>query len=126
MLSGTVHGYPAADRQPAVRLTQWQVMKSLGHDGKLSRRLVGRCDYEGRKSSAIKLFDLIALQATTASGRCYTLIGPPGEDLDAMWVWDQFAADRANCWDVTRAVLRLRRRKLLALERAKAVGGGNA
>jgi hypothetical protein len=126
LTEGSLHAYPAIQQQPSVSLIRWQVMKISGHDGRLSRRLIGCFDSEGRVSSTIAQFDLVALQATTTSGRCYALIGPPGEDANAQWVWSRFAAVRGKHWDVTRAVMRLRQRKLRALDRAKVEGGRDA
>jgi hypothetical protein len=59
---------------------------------------------EGRVSKAIESLDLVARTGVTRSGRLYELIGEPGSDPDADYVWAMWA--RAN--GVTRA--RTRRR----------------
>lgn len=71
--------------EPQTNLFEWRVMALP--DG--SRHLVGYAlpAREGRTSSAIQQFDMERLRAVTDSGRVYALVGPPGHDSDAMYVW---------------------------------------
>lgn len=74
--------------EPETRLHTWRVMELP--DG--SRHLVG-CALparEGRTSSEVLQFDVQQLRAVTGSGRVYELVGPPGHDDDAMYVWDRW------------------------------------
>ncbi len=72
-------------QEPQTQLLQWRVMALP--DG--SRHLVGYASpvREGRTSSEILQFDIDQLRAVTGSGRVYALVGPPGHDGDAMYVW---------------------------------------
>jgi hypothetical protein len=71
--------------EPQTQLHQWRVMALP--DG--SHHLVGYAfpAREGRTSSEIQQFDIDQLRAVTGSGRVYELVGPPGHDGDAMYVW---------------------------------------
>lgn len=51
-------------------------------------------NHEGRVSTAIESLDLAARTGVTSSGRLYELIGEPGRDPDADYVWAMWA--RAN------------------------------
>ena len=75
--------------QPELTLRSWQVMQLP--DGDL--HLVGYCieNQEGRTSSAVEAFDREQLVATTSTGRVYKLVGSPGGDLDAEYVWHRWA-----------------------------------
>ena len=74
--------------EPRTRLHQWRVMALP--DG--SRHLVGYAmpSREGRTSSAVEQFDVARLCAVTGSGRVYELVGRPGLDMDAQYVWDRW------------------------------------
>ncbi len=75
-----------------------------------SRHLVGLADREGRVCSGIVLWDLKNLCATTVSGRVYQLMGPPGWNADADYVFEGWKAVNGceKVKDMTRALLRLR------------------
>lgn len=75
---------PVAD-EPETQLAAWQVMEVP--DG--SRHLVGYAlnAREGRVSTAVQQFDAERLRAVTRSGRVYELVGRPGCDSDADYVW---------------------------------------
>lgn len=74
--------------EPETRLLSWRVMELT--DG--SRHLVGYAvpAREGRTSSVVEEFDIGRLRAVTGSGRVYKLVGPPGHDSDALYVWDRW------------------------------------
>lgn len=89
--------------QPSVTLIRWSVFRT--HKG--SWHLVGFCEenQEGRVSSAVETIDPETSRAVTRSGRVYQLLGPPGPDISALYVWEIWA--RAKDWsytDVTDAV----------------------
>jgi len=48
-------------------------------------------NHEGRVSTAIVSLDLAARTGVTSSGRLYELIGKPGHDSDADYVWGRWA-----------------------------------
>ncbi|PMY01398.1 hypothetical protein, partial [Pseudomonas sp. GW460-13] len=49
-------------------------------------------DQDGRVSTPIVSFNLGKRTGITASGRRYILVGPPGFDDDAEFVWECYAA----------------------------------
>lgn len=71
--------------QSHVVLVRWQVMQLPSGE----RMFVGYAANigEGRTSSAVVTFDVVALRGVTKSGRVYELEGPPGYDEDALHVW---------------------------------------
>lgn len=79
-------------------------------DGRRTRHLVGRADWEGRVCSEIVKFDTQDLRATTKSGRVYKLEGPPGRDLDAEYVFGIWLQGTGYTQekDMTKALMRLR------------------
>jgi hypothetical protein len=81
---------------PTITVVRWSVVEcSNGH-----RYLRGYCLElrEGRASTSIVEFDAKQARCRTASGRVYTLRGPPGCDADADWVWDAYS--RVNALEV--------------------------
>lgn len=97
---GSIWKTPPVSEQPCIYLTRWSVMET--QDG--ARHLVGynseNC--EGRVSTPIKSFDSDTARAITQSGRIYELVGPPGYDPDADWVWARYASALQVKWrDVT-------------------------
>lgn len=91
---------PVAE-QPGVTLVRWRILAT--ERGK--RYFVGHCreNHEGRVSSAIQSIDPTTRRGVTQSGRVYELVGPPGLDLDALYVWEIWAAakDFGSYLDVT-------------------------
>ena len=92
------------DEQDSLTLSNWQVVQLSNGD----RHLVGYCveNREGRVSSVVRELDTRELCARTATGRIYTLRGQPGGNLDAAYVWKQWAAlNSVDSWkDVTTAI----------------------
>lgn len=77
--------------EPHTKVTSWQVMLVPANgEYKESRHIVGWTGYEGRVSSAIKDWDPNTKIATTNSGRKYELVGHPGLNRDAMYVWSNW------------------------------------
>jgi len=75
--------------QPEITLRQWRA-KRLPDD---ELHLVGFCveNVEGRVSSAVQQIDPVKRIAVTRSGRAYRLLGPPGHNSDAAYVWSRWA-----------------------------------
>lgn len=71
--------------QPGITLIRWRVFETELKE----RHLVGYCleTHKGRVSSAIQSFNTTTRLAVTRSGRAYELVGPPSQDLDALYVW---------------------------------------
>jgi hypothetical protein len=76
--------------QPVIRLSRWCVFRhTLESTGQYSEYLAGwnLDDHEGRVSTSIVALDPAAAVVRTHSGRSYQLIGEPGHDPDAMYVF---------------------------------------
>lgn len=91
--------------QPELILVNWSIYETE----KLERHFVGYSpeNREGRVSSAIMNFDQATLRGVTRSGRIYELVGMPGFDADAEYVWNRWQdINRAeSCRDVTDEVI---------------------
>lgn len=113
LIPGYVHQIESVLRQPQTVLLRWQLIKVRDKDGKFSRHLLGRADEQGRVSTAIVSLDVVQLRATTKSGRMYVL-DRPGRDDAAAWIFSQWlkANQCTQHADQTRALLRLRSRKM--------------
>lgn len=72
----------SVEDEPEIILHRWVVFELPNGD----RHFVGWCG-EGRVSSKIMEFDPITMRGVTRSSRVYQLMGPPGTNLDAMYVW---------------------------------------
>ena len=70
-------------------MSHWNVVQL--EDG--SRHIVGFIEEnrDGRVSSPVANLDTVTLEVRTLTGRRYVLQGPPGEHLDANYVWTQWA-----------------------------------
>ena len=75
--------------QPTLTMSNWNVVEL--EDG--SRHLVGFIEEnrDGRVSSPVASLDTASLEVRTRTGRRYILHGPPGEHLDANYVWTHWA-----------------------------------
>lgn len=84
MIRNSVWAAAPVEEEPEVRLSKWQVYAVGG-----GRHFVGYNTTlgEGRVSSVIQSFDRQTRRGVTASGRVYELVGPPGHDPDAEWVF---------------------------------------
>jgi hypothetical protein len=76
-------------QEPETKLTQWQVykVKALGEE---TIHFNGYARYEGRVCSAVQEFDKTTMRGRTKSGRIYELVGEPGRNRDAEYVWNDW------------------------------------
>lgn len=74
--------------QPELSLVDWSVREIDCVRG-IEHVLVGYCveNSEGRTSSAIQAIDPKSMVCTTVSGRVYRLLGGPGNNVDADYVF---------------------------------------
>ena len=109
--TGGIHAIAPVSVQPRTEMWRWRLYQVKAH-GVRSRHLVGLADGEGRVCSAIAQWDLKNLCATTASGRVYLLVGPPGWNADADYVFAGWRSVNGcvQVKDMSRALLRLRAR----------------
>lgn len=72
--------------QPTLSIQHWAVVELPDKN----RHFIGFCieNQEGRVSSEIEALDPETMVAVTGSGRTYRLIGPPGLNSDAIYVWN--------------------------------------
>jgi hypothetical protein len=78
--------------EPDTKLTQWRIFSIRGGKGgdKETVHFVGYTEGwhgEGRVCSAVQTFDGATRKGVTKSGRIYELVGDPGYNSDAMYVW---------------------------------------
>lgn len=96
---------PPVEVEPRIHLVRWRIFQRV--NGKA--HFVGYYPegFEGRVSSAIESFDPITRRGVTQSGRVYQLVGWPGFDTEAMYVWELWSRAKGweNCADVTDDVL---------------------
>lgn len=90
--------------QPGITLIRWRVFETELKE----RHLVGYCleTHKGRVSSAIQSFSTTTRLAVTRSGRAYELVGPPSQDLDALYVW-RFWSEKNNVEGYTDVTARI-------------------
>lgn len=92
------------EQTPDVSLARWTIREVQPRN---TRHLVGYnlTEEEGRVSSHITGYDAERRRVTTESGRVYELVGKPGYDDDAEFVWENwflFLRTQAASWtDVT-------------------------
>lgn len=90
--------------QPEIILGSWRIYEVP--DG--TRHFVGKLlnGGGGRVSSSINVFDKMSMSGITRSGRVYTLIGDPGFNADADYVWKAWMQGKgfATYEDVTSEV----------------------
>jgi hypothetical protein len=89
MIRHSIWATASVEVEPEVRLTNWQVY-AVGS----GRHFVGFNPgwQEGRVSTAVQSFDPQTRRGSTASGRIYELVGPPGCHPDAEWVFGLWLA----------------------------------
>ena len=84
----------SVEETPSVVLSRWRIFEVVTPYYDLpTRHFVGynETEHEGRASSAIQEFDRTTMQGVTRSGRVYQLIGEPGMDRDALYVWSRWS-----------------------------------
>jgi hypothetical protein len=82
----TIWATTPVDEVPELRLRDWAVYQCRLAG---TRHFVGWniTEQEGRVSSAIQAFDAERRRGVTESGRVYELVGEPGRNRDAAYVW---------------------------------------
>jgi ATP-dependent Lon protease len=85
-----VYSVAPVHEEPEEAMMRWSVREArFSNVNDQSRHLVGYIARKGkgRVSSAIQSFDRDHRRITTSSGRVYQLVGPPGFDPDAEYIW---------------------------------------
>jgi len=75
--------------EPEIEISRWRVFETETGE----RHFVGvrAAQGTGRVSSSIIEFDILSRTGVTASGRRYVLVGEPGTDDEADYVWGLWA-----------------------------------
>jgi hypothetical protein len=77
--------------EPKARLIQWQVYKVRNpKDDGWDIHFNGYTGHEGRVCSPVQEFNKETMTGRTRSGRIYELVGPPGYNGDAAYVWNRW------------------------------------
>lgn len=73
---------------PVIQLCRWRVAELAEH----SWHLVGwyMSERVGKTSSTVMAVDAARAQCLTGTGRIYEIVGPPGIDADAEYIWRVF------------------------------------
>lgn len=108
-----VHPVAPVSREPVTVMSVWTLVQVNWDSGERSRHLVGRANGEGRVCSDIHQFDLKAMTAITRSGRQYRLVGDPGRNRDAFYVFEVWLKrqEPGRVRDMTQALMRLRQQR---------------
>lgn len=78
----------SVEKEPSADIINWSIRAAKFSNNAESDHLLGFVPQKaGRVTSAIYNFDSETQKITTASGRIYTLIGPPGKSDDAEYIW---------------------------------------
>jgi len=87
-ISGGIWKTSPVSETPELELSSWRVMQTETGE----RHFVGYnlTEGEGRVSSAIQTFDKDTMRGVTRTGRVYQLVGSPGFNSDAMYVWGRW------------------------------------
>lgn len=81
----------SVEQEPYTKLTQWRVY-NVTYNGKIKTHFSGYAGYEGRVCSAIQSYDKNTRRGITESGRVYELVGDPGFNKDAVYVFGNWCA----------------------------------
>lgn len=108
-----VHPVAPVSREPVTVMSVWRLVQVNWKSGERTRHLVGHANGEGRVCSDIHQFDLEAMTAITRSRRKYRLVGEPGRDRDASYVFRVWLSyqEPGHVRDMTQALMRLRRQR---------------
>ena len=109
---GYIWPIDSVDVRPRVQLSSWRAYEVAHPRGEaLSQHLVGYVlDHDhGQVSSPIVRVDAAARVCVTHSGRIYELVGGPGYNEDASYVWDRWMQVNAivHARDLTDELLQL-------------------
>ena len=94
-VEGGIHLTKSVNERPTIRLQAWRVLavEGLSHSTHgVTHHFVGYDidGGEGRASTAVQVFDPATRKGRTESGRTYELLGKPGRDMDAQYVWNRW------------------------------------
>lgn len=87
IVASSVYRPASVEQEPCTNLTQWQVYE-VTQGSVITAHFVGCARYEGRVSSAVQEYDHVTKTGRTSSGRLYKLVGEPGHNKDAMYVFN--------------------------------------
>ncbi|WP_333876375.1 hypothetical protein [Methylobacter sp.] len=90
-----IYGVAEPTNNFPVAIMAWSIKEVVwGESEQPTRHLIGHIPQisSGRTTSAIQSFDREKMQITTRSGRVYALLGHPGENDDADYVWERWKA----------------------------------
>ena len=91
--------------EPETKLYQWQIFRVAGNFGGVAETIhfmgYAQSEYaayggEGRVCSPVQEFDKETMRGRTSSGRIYELVGPPGLNSDALYVWNRWLQHAGN------------------------------
>ena len=82
--------------EPLTHLHSWQAHKVQNLDGSWDLHFHGYTGYEGRVCSKVVEFDKEKMVGKTRSGRLYKLVGEPGYNGDAEYVWGNWLHTYGN------------------------------
>lgn len=102
-------------RHPAdtsLTMSHWRVVEIRERNGLRVRYLLGQSHGQARVCPDVRQIDLAAMRVTLASGRQYELLGMPGDDFDADFLFAYWKSLKGigRSRDLTRALLRLKSR----------------
>jgi hypothetical protein len=80
--------------EPESRMTSWRAFLVKGQPDTV--HFVGFAGYEGRVCSAVQSYDKTTHRGITQSRRIYELLGHPGYNSDAEWVWHKWLDKLGN------------------------------
>lgn len=113
LIQGGVHPVAPVRQEPVTVMSVWRLQQMNWASGERTRHLVGRANNEGRVCSDIQQFELQTMTAITRSGRYYRLVGAPGYDSDALYVFNVWLGyqEPGRAIDMTEALMRLRHQR---------------
>jgi hypothetical protein len=88
-----IYSIPDPEPGTVTAIASWSIKEVVWGDNELpTRHLIGfvRQEGAGRATSAVQSFDKEHRLIQTQSGRLYQLIGEPGQDGDAEYVWKRW------------------------------------
>lgn len=92
-VTGGIYKPASVERETGVPLSQWSVRQvQLPSDDEPTHHFIGfnNNTYDGRVSSPVRAFDNKSRVGVTDSGRGYQLLGEPGHNSDAEYVWNRW------------------------------------
>jgi hypothetical protein len=110
IIASSIWAPTSIEETPELEMSRWHIYEvSSDKWPEKTRHFVGYNCTEGggRVSSAIVEFDKATMKGKTQSGRVYHLNGPPGINMDAMYVWGHWTSANGinQIVDVSKEVL---------------------